>query len=42
MTKEEIAAALPRWENNGTVKNTPGKITLEFLRETLEGLFVRA
>ena len=42
MTKEEIAAALPRWENNGTVKNTPGEITLEFLRETLEGLFVRA
>lgn len=41
MTEAEIAAALPRWENNGTVKNTPGVITQDFLRKTLEELFIR-
>ena len=29
LTQEEIEKALPRWENNGSVKNTVGTVTTE-------------
>lgn len=40
MTADEIGAALPRWENNGSVKNTRATVTVEDIREVLTSLFV--
>ena len=40
MTEEEIAAALPRWENNGSVKNTRADVSVEFIHEMLSSMFV--
>lgn len=34
LSEEEIDKALPRWENNGTVKNTVGDVGLPFIRQT--------
>ena len=28
-SEEEVRAALPRWENNGSVANTPGALTTQ-------------
>ena len=42
MDDEEIEAALPRWDNNGSVANTRADVSLETIRETLHGLFVEA
>jgi len=41
MTTEEIEAALPRWENNGSVKKTVGSPSLEEIRALLTELFVK-
>ena len=41
MTPDEIEAALPRWENNGSVKNTRADVTTADIREILTSLFVR-
>lgn len=41
MTEEEIAAALPRWENNGSVKNTMGTVTAENIRKILTEKFMQ-
>lgn len=41
MTEEEIAAALPRWENNGSVKNTMGTVTAEDIRKILTEKFMQ-
>lgn len=41
MSAEEIEAALPRWENNGSVKNTRADVSLEDIRTILTSLFVR-
>ena len=41
MTADEIEAALPRWENNGSVKNTRADVTTADIREILTSLFVR-
>lgn len=35
LTEEEITAALPRWENNGSVKATIGEVTLQDIRNML-------
>ncbi len=40
MTPEEIEAALPRWENNGSVKNTRADVSLDDIRTILTSLFV--
>ena len=40
MTDEEIEAALPRWENNGSVKNTRADISVDTIRGILGALFV--
>ncbi|MBR1829809.1 MAG: iron-containing alcohol dehydrogenase [Atopobiaceae bacterium] len=40
MTPEEIAAALPRWEGNGSVNNTRADVTTKDIRALLESLFV--
>lgn len=39
MTTEQIDAALPRWENNGSVKNTFAEISAEAIREILLDMF---
>lgn len=39
MTEKEIAAALPRWENNGSVKNTRADVSVETIRTILTSLF---
>jgi len=39
MGQDEIAAALPRWENNGSVKNSPGNVTSEQIGAILCELF---
>ena len=39
MTEEEIDAALPRWENNGSVQNTRGEISASDIRDILIRLF---
>ena len=41
MSADEIEAALPRWENNGSVKNTRANVSLEDIRSVLTSLFVR-
>ncbi len=41
LTGEEIAAALPRWENNPTVMNSPGHIGTDFIGEMLVNKFVK-
>ncbi len=41
MTRDEVDAALPRWENNGSVKNTRAAISVETIHEILLSLFVR-
>ncbi len=40
MTTDEIEAALPRWEGNGSVKNTRADVSTGDIRELLESLFV--
>ena len=40
MTSEEVATALPRWEDNGSVKNTRADVTTKDIRALLESLFV--
>ena len=39
MSAEEIEAALPRWENNGSVQNTRADVTTKEIREILTSLF---
>lgn len=39
MTQDEIDAALPRWENNGSVKNTRANVTVDDIRRVLADLF---
>ena len=39
MSGEEITAALPRWADNGSVKNTVGTVTAEDIGTILTGLF---
>jgi len=41
MSVEEVEAALPRWENNGSVKNTRAEVSVEDIRDILTCLFVR-
>ena len=41
MTEEQIVSALPRWENNGSVKNTLATVSLDDIHEILTGMFVR-
>jgi len=41
MSAEEVEAALPRWENNGSVKNTRADVTTKEIREILTSLFVK-
>ena len=41
MTAEEIAAALPRWENNNSVRNTCCSVSLEEIREILKQQFLK-
>lgn len=40
MTTDEVEAALPRWENNGSVKNTRADVSVEDIREILVSMFV--
>jgi alcohol dehydrogenase class IV len=40
MSADEIEAALPRWENNGSVKNTRANVSLDDIRTILTSLFV--
>ena len=37
-TEEELLAALPRWENNGSVRNTVGDVTQEQILAMLKRL----
>ena len=39
LSEEEIQAALPRWEKNGTVRNTVGTVTMEQIAEMLRKEF---
>jgi hypothetical protein len=41
MTSDEIEAALPRWENNGSVKNTRADVSVDDIRAILKELFVQ-
>lgn len=38
LTEEEIASALPRWENNNSVRNTCCDVSMEEIRKILEQL----
>ena len=40
MSAEEVEAALPRWKDNGSVKNTRANVTVEDVKDLLELLFV--
>lgn len=40
MTKEQISVALPRWQNNGSVKNTRANVTTEDIRHILVSMFM--
>ena len=40
MTAEQITAALPRWENNGSVKNTRADVTVEDIKKLLVSMYV--
>ena len=39
LTAEQIEAILPRWENNGSVKNTIGNVTVGQIRQIFTELF---
>ena len=39
MTDEQIVAALPRWENNGSVKNTRCDVSVEDIHQILGTMF---
>ena len=39
LSEDEIRTALPRWENNGTVRNTVGTVTVERIAEMLRKEF---
>jgi hypothetical protein len=39
LTSEQIEAALPRWENNGSVKNTRADVTTDTIATALTSLF---
>lgn len=41
MTEAEIRAALPRWEKNGSVRNSPGTVTAEMIGTILRERFLR-
>ncbi len=41
MTAEEIDAALPRWENNNSVRNTCCEVSPAEIREILCALFLK-
>ncbi len=41
MTQTEVDAALPRWEGNGSVKNTRANVTTDTIRTVLKSLFVK-
>ncbi len=41
MSADEVEAALPRWENNGSVKNTWADVTAGQIGEILRSLFVK-
>ena len=41
MSPTEIEAALPRWQDNGSVKNTRADVTAETIREILTTMFVK-
>lgn len=36
----QIEAALPRWQNNGSVKNTRADVSVDLIRQILVGLYV--
>ncbi len=42
LTQDEIEKALPRWENNGSVKNTVGNVTTEEIGKFLSKFAVRS
>ena len=39
MTDEQIVSALPRWENNGSVKNTRCDVSVEDIHQILGTMF---
>ena len=39
LSEDEIRAALPRWERNGTVRNTVGTVTMEQIADMLRKEF---
>ena len=39
LTPEQIEAILPRWENNGSVRNTIGEVTTDQIRQIFTELF---
>ena len=39
MAADEISAAVPRWANNGSVKNTRAEVTMEDIRTILTSMF---
>lgn len=41
MTKEQVEEALPRWQNNGSVKNTRADVSVDMIREILLSMFVQ-
>ena len=41
MSEEEIALALPRWENNNSVKNTVGNVTVDDIGQILRNKFLK-
>jgi hypothetical protein len=41
MTQEQIDSALPRWENNGSVKNTRADVSVSDIGALLKGMFVK-
>lgn len=41
MTENEIISALPRWENNNSVKNTVGTFTVDDIEEILKNKFLK-
>ena len=41
MGEAEVEAALPRWENNGSVKNTRANVSVDDIRRVLVNMFVK-
>ena len=41
MDEETLEEILPRWENNGSVKNTLGKMTVEDVERILRKKFIK-